>query len=269
MVAPGRLHGRLELLHEARQVGVEVHRLDVVGGVEPAVDARDRRDAGLHLPERGLRGRVRDRVGLHVRQRRHQRQRIGHAVVDLPQHDLGPVARLPHRLFGPLLVPPQRFLSQSGVDRLAEKLAELALQVLPDVVHGPCLQGRHRDAAVLRAGDVDHRWRLRQGPDGGQDVEAGLAGHVMIEGDDVDVAPSETRESGIAVEGELHGVAPRREGALHEPPQAGVVVDVEDATAAAWHGLGHERVDFMGFRAPASPRRTARAAGWRWRSPRS
>ncbi|RYF09396.1 MAG: ParA family protein, partial [Oxalobacteraceae bacterium] len=50
------------------------------------------------------------RVALHMRQGGDQGEGVGDAVVDLPQHQLGPVAGLAHLGLGPLLVPAQRLL---------------------------------------------------------------------------------------------------------------------------------------------------------------
>ena len=161
-------------------------------------------------------------------------------MVDLAQQQFRPVPGGAHLGLGPFLVPPHRLGPQGGADRLGEQLPELALEVLPHVVGGPRLEGGDGDAAVLRAGDVDHRRRIRQGADRRQQVEAGLAGHVVVQGHEIDAAGLEPGEARRPVGGVLDGVAAVREGPLHEAGETGIVVDVEDAEAGpgrpSWSG---------------------------------
>ena len=44
----------------------------------------------------------------------------------------------------------------------------------------------HRHLAVLGAGDIEHRRRIGQGADAGQDVEPGFPRHVVIQRDRVE-----------------------------------------------------------------------------------
>ena len=104
-----------------------------------------------------------------------------------------------------------------SLDRLTALLADLGdpQDAIPPVIH---VAGTNGKSSTVRMIDED----------GTVTTLAGQAGQCGSN----DGSPGVSRlcaPSGIAVEGELHGVAQRREGALHEPPQAGVVVDVEDA----------------------------------------
>ena len=106
-------------------------------------------------------------------------------MVDLAQQQLGAVAGGDHLAIGGFLIAAQALLLQRNDDRLGEQLEELALHILPYVVDGARLQRCDRHAAVLRAGDVDYGWCVGELADARQDFQAGLAGHVMIEPDDV------------------------------------------------------------------------------------
>ena len=233
MALAGGVHRPVEIFHQGRQVGVDGHDSHVVGGVEPPVDAGDRRDAGLGLLQGRTGGSVGDGVGLHPHERRHQGEAVGDPVVDLAQEQLGPVARLAHLGLGPLLLPAGAVLEHRGRHRLGQQFAEVALEVLPDVVDRAGLERGDGDAAVLRAGDVDDRRRVGQRPDARQDVEAGLARHVVVEGDDVEALRGDAGEPGLPVGRMLHRAAPRRERATHQPRQPGIVVDVEQADRVA------------------------------------
>jgi hypothetical protein len=141
----------------------------------------------------------------------------------------GAVARLTHLRFGAFLVAPQALLPQRRGDGLAQQLPELPLNVLPDVVDRAGLQGRDGDAAVLGARHVDDRGRLRQGTDFRQQIEAGLAGHVMVQGDGIDTALRQPCQPRGAVGTDLDRVAQGLQGAPDQATEAWIVVDVEDA----------------------------------------
>lgn len=168
-------------------------------------------------------------------QARHQGQAVGDAVVHLAQQHLGPVAGGAGLFLGPLLGAAQPM----GLDRLlhglGQQLAERAVDVLPDIVDRACLQRRHGDPAVLRPGDVDDRRGIGQGQDLRQQVEPGLARHVVVQRDDVDAALQDAGDAGRAIVCMLEGEPARLQRALHEAREARVVVDVEQAWSVG-HG---------------------------------
>ncbi len=147
-------------------------------------------------------------------------------MIDFLEHQLGPVARLQHRTVGGLLGRPELLLFDGAGDGFGQQFAEVALDVLPDVVDGAALEGRDRHAAVLRAGDVDHRWRLRQLHQPLQHLQAGLARHVVVEGDDIEAALQDLGHADVAGGGVDHVVAGARQRPLDQAGEGMIVVDV-------------------------------------------
>ena len=84
----------------------------------------------------------------------------------------GPVARFADFRIGRLLGAHQGSLGQRLGDGRAQQLQKAAAGFLDDVIRRPVLESRHRDPALVRAGDIDDR---RQGGQLVQVFERGQA----------------------------------------------------------------------------------------------
>src|SRR5690606_33792632 len=106
--------------------------------------------------------------------------------------------------------------------------------------------------------DIDDRRTILELRHGGEHVDAGAGGQVMVEPDHVDAAVTQPRQSLFAGVGAVDDIATPLQRLLHEAAEAWIVIDIENVRRAVRH--------FTRIREPGSPRRTGRADGWRWRS---
>ena len=194
------------------------------------MDLRDRADAHLHVGQRVAReGLVRaDRLLLEEDKGSDQRQRVGHAVVDLAQQRFRPLARFAHLALHHVLATPHPVLLDGRVDGVLQQLQENAADVLDDVVGRACLQRGDGDAPLVAAAGVDHRGRIGQGADLVQDFEPFPAGHEMVQRHRVEAARAQQRQAVVAALRQGDVVTLARERALHQAAECGVVIDVED-----------------------------------------
>ncbi len=189
--------------------------------------------------EQGIPGLGRGRsIGLEMQECRDQLQAVADPVVDLAhQHltlcrqGLEAIARLDDGAVRRLLLPPETDARDRGSDRGLEQFHELPADILDDVVGGAGLEGRDRDATLAGAGHEDHGRRVRQGPDGVEDVEPIAPRHVMIERHGVEAAFGQAGQPDIPIRHDLDAVAEAPELTLDEPGEAGIIVDVEQAVA--------------------------------------
>ena len=165
-------------------------------------------------------------------------ERIAHAVVHLAQQQralggqrLEPVAGGADLLLGRLVGLADAHVLDRAVERRAQKLDEVALDFLDDIVGRARLQGGDGNAAFLGAGDVDHRRGIGEGADGGQRLQPVLAGHEMVQRHGLDVALLQQGETLRPAGRQRHVVAHAGELAPHQAPEAGIVVDIEHAHA--------------------------------------
>ena len=189
------------------------------------------------------------RLLLQEDERADKRERVGDAVVDLAQQRLGPLARLAHLALRLDLLAPQPLLLDGAVDRVLQKLDEDAADVLDHVVGGAGLQRGDRDTAFVAAGDVDDGRMIGHRPDLGEDLEAFLARHEMVERDGIEALATQKVETLGAAFGQHDLVALSRQLALHETTQGRVVVDIQEPRRA--NAFGHDWLSVMAARAPA------------------
>ena len=216
---------------ERREITVERDRFHIVGGVEAAMDLGDGADPALHVRQcrAGLRLLGTEALLLEVDERADQRERVGDAVVDLPQQRFGAIARLPHLPLRRLLLAPHPVLGDRVLDGVLEELDEDAADVLDDVVDGSRLQRGDGDAPLVAATGVDHRRMIGHRLDLGEDFEALLARHEMVEHDGVEALRGGHCHALRASVGQQHLVSLPRQRPLHEPAQTGIIVDVEQS----------------------------------------
>ena len=124
---------------------------------------------------------------------------------------------------------------ERAFQRVAQQGGEVPGGILDDIVGGAGAEGGDGDTAFLGPGDIDHRRRVRQGDDVVQDVETVAAGHVVIEGHDVEIVGSgdERAQAGVAVGRTGHGIAVSPQLLLDQPRQPAVIIDVEQADEVA------------------------------------
>jgi hypothetical protein len=127
------------------------------------------------------------------------------------------------------------FQHRSGADlfeRGGEQVEEILADRLHDVIGGTGLQRGDRDAAFLGTGDVHDRRMIGQAAERFERLQAVHAGHVVIDRDQVEALGGgldHTLRTGL---GDGHAVAAAFERTRRQPPDTGVVVDVEDAWPA-------------------------------------
>lgn len=158
-----------------------------------------------------------------------------HAVIDLGQQHHGPVASRTHVLLGLLASAGQARLHNRMLQRRPKQHLEILANGLYDIVHGPGLQRGHGDRQFRGGRHVDDRGRRGMGRQLGEHVEPGRRPEVVVEDDDIDPASLGTRQARLGGLDMLDEVVVAREHALHEPPQRGVVVDIEDVDRPVRH----------------------------------
>jgi len=154
---------------------------------------------------------------------------LAHQQRALGGERLEAVARLAHLRFRRLLGASHAHGVDRARQRRLQKKDELALDVLDDIVERAGLERRDRHAAVLRAGDDHDRRVVVERVDAVERLDAGQAGHVEVEGDDVDVGMrGERREAAFAARlvDDLDAIA--AEPAPDQSAQPFVIVDIED-----------------------------------------
>jgi hypothetical protein len=193
------------------------------------VDLRDCLDAALRILQRLAGGWIGQRGRLEADHRRDELQRVGDAVVHLAEQRLEPgVAGAEIGFGGGFFV----FEERTGAhlfERGGEKVEEILADGLHDVIGGASLQCGDGDATFLGTGDVHHRRRIGQAAQSFERFEAVHAGHVMIDRDQVEAFGGRLHDPFGTRFGQRHPVPATLERARGQPPDAGVVVDVEDA----------------------------------------
>ena len=193
---------------------------------------RDGLDPRLGFPQRVLGALVGHVTHLQRHEAGHQLQRIADAVVHLPQHGLGPVARQSDFLLRPVVVALQTTAHDRILQRRAQQGGEVLRHILDHIVRRPGPQGRHRQAAFLRARHIDNRRRGVQRHDLRQHVHAVTGGHIMIQRADVVFELLEQAQTFVSVGGAGDHISFTAQFLLDQPGQAPVVVDVEQADGA-------------------------------------
>ena len=77
--------------------------------------------------------------------------------------------------------------------------------------------------------------RIGERPDPGQGLQPVLAGHVMVQGDDIDAALLDSLQPALALDRGLHDEAAPLQSLLDETREPGIVVDIEDAERPVGH----------------------------------
>ncbi len=240
---PVAFGGTAEILEQGIEILVQQYALEVVRGVEPAVNLRHGGDPAHGVGERRLDVVLRARIGLQVQQRGDDLQRVADAVVDLAQQHLAlggergiAIARGMDLGLGVVAGLLQLRLPQRAVDRDLQQRDEFALHVLDEIVGSAGLQRGHRDRGILRGGDEHHRRRVRDRHDPFQRLQTIEAGHELIERDDVDAALAQALQPGGAANGMHHLEAEPRQTAVDQAGEPFVVVDVQQRGHRGTHG---------------------------------
>jgi hypothetical protein len=228
---------------QALEIFVHGHRGHVARGVEAAVNMGDGLDPGLGFLERGAGAFIGQMAQLQRHEAGDQLQGVSDPVIDLAQHGLGAVAGDADLFLGGVVFALQPPAMQGVLEGIAQQGGEVLGHVLDDIVGGARAQGGDGDPAFLGPGDIDHRRRVRQGDDLGQDIQTFAARHVVVEGHDVEIARPghEGVETGIAVQRAGDGIAVTAQLLFDQPRQAAVIVDVKQANNVAFGrpGDGH------------------------------
>jgi hypothetical protein len=202
------------------------------------MDAGDRADARLRLHQGRMRSGIGDGRGLQPDQRGDERERVADAVVDLAQQHLGAVARLADVLLRGGRFPGERRLRHRAFQSGMQELEELFAGVLRHIIGCAGLECRDRHAEIAGPGHVDDRRRILQRSELLKEVQAGAAGHVMIEADRVDAALLQALERRGGVWRMLDDKSPAMQDFLDEAGETGVVIDVKDADVPFCHQIG-------------------------------
>ena len=146
--------------------------------------------------------------GLHVHEGGDELQAVGDAVIHLAQHGRQTLVGLAQLEFGDLLLAPQVHRLERADESAVEQVEEGLARRLDHIVGRAGLQGGHGHPALFGARDVDdgrRRVQLLEGLERGQAI---LAGHVVVDRDEIEALGRRLIDALRAASGQLDAVPP-------------------------------------------------------------
>lgn len=123
-------------------------------------------------------------------------------------------------------------------EALGEQVEKAVADGLDHEIGSTCVDCLDRNGGIVVPRNENDSGMIGHGDNFVEHLATGLARHVMIDRDEVEFLLAQSRQAIIRALCRFDGEAPPVQRALDQPPQAGVVIDIEDAIGFYWSRSG-------------------------------